>query len=254
MLDASPFRRTFRRKKMAEEIEILDDKMQSRYGKTHEYDGVDNERQFRYEKIHGNDGLCTVLLELFNAMAELRLKAEYRDYLAYACTSLKGNNINDMIWRVQKMDWQAVAQGVLEEESTMVNEKRRRLPLSPTPYLDDIAKAADRLGCEAAMMRYQIIAYADRNSFCHSGIKEMISQGYVQELAERIVEDLRSLDTIFRDRPHEQIEMLRLVKVVEKEWFVRVWTEETRRGRRVLYAPTKKGYQKMLSKAGAILT
>ena len=82
MLDASPFRR----KKMAEEVEIFDDEIQSRYGKTHEYDGVDNELQFRYEKIHGNDGLCTVLLELFNAMAELRLKAEYGDYLAYACT------------------------------------------------------------------------------------------------------------------------------------------------------------------------
>ena len=248
MLDASPFRR----KKMADEIESLDDRMQSRYGNIHESDGAANELQFRYEKIHGNDGLCTVLLELFNAMAELRLNAEYGDYLAYACTSLKGNNMNDMIWKVEKMDWQAVAQRILEEESTMANEKRRRLPLSPTPYLDDIAKAADRLGCDTAMIRYQIIAYADRNSFCHSGIKEMIAQGYLQDLAERIIEDLRSLDTIFRDRPHEQIEMRRLVKVVEKEWFVRVWVEETKRGRRVLYAPTEKGYQKMLSKAAAV--
>ena len=248
MLDASPFRR----KKTAEEIEILDDEMQSRYGKTHEYDGVDNELQFRCEKFHGNDGLCTVLLELFNAMAELRLKAEYGDCLAYACTPLRGNNTNNKIWRVQKMDWQAVARRILEEESNMANEKRCRLPLSPTPYLDDIAKAADRLGCEAAMIRYQIIAYADRNSFCHSGIKEMIAQGYLQDLAERIIEDLRSLDTIFRDRPHEQIEMRRLVKVVEKEWFVRVWAEETGRGRHVLYALTEKGTQKMLSKANAV--
>ena len=184
-------------------------------------------------------------------MAELRLKAEYGDYLAHACTSLKGHTMNDMIWKVEKMDWQAVAQHILEEESTMVNEKRRRLPLSPTPYLDDIAKAADRLGCEATMIRYQIIAYAVRNNFRHSGIKEMIAQGCLQELAERIIEDLRSLDTIFRDRPHEQIEMRRLVKVVEKEWFVRIWVEETRSGREVLYTPTEKGYQKLLSKAAA---
>ena len=249
MLDAS----LFRRKKKADEIESLDDEMQSRYGKIHEYDGIDNELQFRYEKT-GKDGLCTVLLELFNAMAELRLKAEYGDYLAYACTSLKGNNMNDMIWKVEKMNWQAVAQRIHEEESTMANEKRRRLPLSPTPYLDDIAKAADRLGYDAAMIRYQIIAYADRNSFCHSGIKEMIAQGYLQELAERIMEDLRSLDTIFRDRPHEQIEMRRLVKVVEKEWFVRIWVEETKRARRVLYALTEKGTQKMLSRVAAVPT
>ena len=185
-------------------------------------------------------------------MAELRLKAEYGDYLAYTCTSLNCSNMNDMVWKVQKMDWQAVAQRIQEEESTMFDKKRRRLPLSPTPYLDEIAKAADRLGCDAAMIRYQIIAYADRNSFCHSGIKEMIAQGYLQELAERIIEDLRSLDTIFRDRPQEQIEMRRLVKVVEKEWFVRVWAEETKRGRRVLYALTDKGTQKMLSRAAAV--
>lgn len=108
--------------------------------------------QSRYEKIHGHDGLCTGLLELFNAMAELRLKAEYGDYLAYACTSLKGNNMNDMIWKVQKMDWQAVARHILEEESNMANEKRRHLALSPTPYLDDIAKAVDRLGCKESMI------------------------------------------------------------------------------------------------------
>ena len=153
--------------------------------RNHGYAGLETELQFRYEKIHGNDGLCAVLLELFNAMAELRLKAEYGDYLAYAWTSLRGNNMNDMFWKVQKIDWQAVAQRILEEESTMANEKRRRLPLSPTPYLDDITKAADRLGCEAGMIRYQIIAYAERNNFCHSGIKEMIEQGRLQRLAER---------------------------------------------------------------------
>ena len=31
----------------------------------------------RYEKIHGSHGLCTTLMELFNAMAELRMKALY---------------------------------------------------------------------------------------------------------------------------------------------------------------------------------
>ena len=48
--------------------------------------------------------------------------------------------------------------------------------------------------------------------------------------------------------------MQRLVKVVEKEWFVRVWVEETRRGRDVLYALTEKGTRKMLSKAAAVPT
>ena len=51
-----------KKKKIAKEVEILDDEMSS-----------------RYEKIHGNDGLCHNLVELFNAMAELRMMAEYGD-------------------------------------------------------------------------------------------------------------------------------------------------------------------------------
>lgn len=43
--------------------------------------------------------------------------------------------------------------------------------ISPTLFLDDIAKAAERLGHEVGIVRYQIIAYAD---FGHGGIKGMI--------------------------------------------------------------------------------
>ena len=67
MLKAAPLRR----KKMEKEIEILDDEMQS-----------------RYDKIHGQDNLCFALVELFNVMAEVRIKAEYGDYLAYTCTAI----------------------------------------------------------------------------------------------------------------------------------------------------------------------
>ena len=66
MLQAGPFVR----KKMKEEVEILDGEMQS-----------------RYDKIHEDDGLCHTLVALFDAMAEIRMKAEYGDYLAYTCAA-----------------------------------------------------------------------------------------------------------------------------------------------------------------------
>ena len=50
-------------------------------------------------------------------MAELRLKAEYGDYLAYTCTALKGEGMNDLIWKTEKLDWQAVAKQIREEET-----------------------------------------------------------------------------------------------------------------------------------------
>ena len=81
MLHATPFYR----KKIAKEVEILDGEMQS-----------------RYDKIYGDDGLCNALVEIFNTMAELRMKAEYGNYLAYTCSALKPQRMDELIWRISR--------------------------------------------------------------------------------------------------------------------------------------------------------
>ena len=231
MLEAAPFLR----KKIEQEVQILDDEMSS-----------------RYEKIHGNNGLCHTLVEQFNAMAELRMMAEYGDYLAYTFPALKANTMDDMIWKVEKLDWQAVAEKIKNEEATLEEEKLcRRVkspsPMSPTPYLNDIAKAAKRLGYEVDVVRYQILAYAERNNFCHSGLKAMIEHGDFQQLAERIMEDKRALGYIYRGRPSAQIEMRKMIKFIEKEWFLGVVLDESRKGRLVKFYPSDKALKKMKS-------
>ena len=218
------------KKNIAKEVEILDDEMSS-----------------RYEKIHGNDGLCHTLVELFNAMAELRMMAKYGDYLIYTCSALKTEGMNDMIWKIEKLDWQAVAEKIKKEETTLAEERHRRLPISPTPYLDDVAKAAHRLGYEVDLVRYQIVAYAERNNFCHSGIKAMIHHGDFQTLAERMMEDKRCLEVIFRGRPSAQIEMRKIIQIVENEWFVRVYIDEAWKERPVKFYPSDKALSKMKS-------
>ena len=76
-----------------------------------------------------------------------------------------------------------------EEEGTLAEENLRNRHFPPTHYLDDMGKAAERLGSERAMIRYQINAYAEPNNFCHSGIKAMVEKGDFQELREQIMED-----------------------------------------------------------------
>ena len=225
MLEAAPLQR----RKMAKEVGILDDEIHS-----------------RYDKIHGADGLCFTLVELFNAMAEIRLKAEYGDYLAYTCCALKGEDMKEMIWKVEQLDWQAVADKIKAEEEKRDSDRyRRRLPLSPTPYLDDVAKAASRLGYDESLVRYQIMAYAERNNFCHSGVKALAENGDFQALAEKILEDKKALDVIFQGRPHEQIQMRSIIKIVEREWFYRIWDDGTGRQREVRFNLTEKAEKKL---------
>lgn len=37
------------------------------------------------------------------------LKAEYGDYLAYTCAALRNESISDLVWNIDKCDWQEVA-------------------------------------------------------------------------------------------------------------------------------------------------
>ena len=123
------------------------------------------------------------------------------------------------------------------------------IKIAPTRYLDDIAKAASQLGYEGSLVRYQILAYAERNDFCHFGIKDLAEHGHLNSLGENFLEDLRSLDIIFRDRPHEQIEMRKTIKIVEKEWFQRLFFEENgRKQRELVFVLTEKGNAEFLSK------
>ena len=73
----------------------------------------------------------------------------------------------------------------------------------------------------------------------------MAQNGDFVELGERILEDLRSLDVIFRDRPREQSEMRSVIKSVEKEWFCKLWFDGTGRQRRLKFLLTDKGTQKL---------
>ena len=66
-------------------------------------------------------------------MAELRKKAESEDYLAYICSALRGEIFNDMVLKIQKVDWQEVGKRVLAEEKSMAERAARGLDHLPAP-------------------------------------------------------------------------------------------------------------------------
>ena len=61
--------------------------------------------------------------------------------------------MNDMMWKLQKLDWQAVGDRIRAEEDQRAERKERRLNPALTPYLDDVAKAASRLGYSESLVR-----------------------------------------------------------------------------------------------------
>lgn len=108
-----------KQEKAKNELSVLDDVMQS-----------------RYDMIHARGGLLDILVKEFNAMAEIHLTLEYGDYLSLACRKLKDKSMDEMQWRVDKVDWEDAAQKIREEEIALEEEQRHRPIRTPTPYLD----------------------------------------------------------------------------------------------------------------------
>ena len=145
--------------------------------------------------------------------------------------------MDEMQWRVDRVDWTEAAQKIREEEEiTIEEEQRHRIIRTPTPYLDSIREAAQILGLAEKAVRCQIVGYGERNSICHSHLEVMILNGCLQALAEKIVEDKKALDITHQNQPKDQIEMRVAIGSLSHEYFQRMWEADGR----VFYTPTKK--------------
>lgn len=200
---------------------------------------IDKMVQSRHELLHGHRGLCRMLVNEFNALSELRIRVEYGDYLAMACTDLKKlkrplgpNGEDNGYFGWKRVQWQQVASELLREEAEA--REREQLGLPPDnnvvmKWTETIAEASKILGYEARIIRYQILAYAERNNVCHNGIQSMVNNAEFDDLAMQIVEDKAALNAIYEGtRPRDQIDLRGVIGRVQSMWFehIRVNTWE----------------------------
>ncbi|KAI9722250.1 MAG: hypothetical protein M1812_001722 [Candelaria pacifica] len=213
----------------------------------------------RYDEVHGINGLCDILMESAAAMMEPQLLTDYGDYFALNLKRLRKGDMKDMSWRKPGkgfIQWQQVSAMLQDEESKtdvfhdwMSSPVKRRIP--DTPIIDDLKKAAkiiNKARDDTTSMwvikedlSFEIHTYAKRCNLCHSGLEDLIKGMQWQCLAERICQDLASLGLVYRDRPHEQIEMRNKIKKLEHEWFRKCYVVR----RNVIWLPSQKACDKI---------
>ena len=175
----------------------------------------------RFDEVRGPWGLCEMLIRNAALIADVRLKVEYGDHLAISLTKLKEERFGGFQWKLDpRLDWVDVAEILTKEKEQrdrFLDSANLRRP--ETPWLDDIHKAANKLGVSEDQLIYEITWYAKRNEFCHSGIKRMIEETDWGNLANRIIMDNMSLCAMYQGRPQEQIKMRNCIAGIEREWF-----------------------------------
>ena len=121
---------------------------------------TDDMIQSRWPSLHSKEGFCTLIVNEFNALAELRMKVEYGDYLAMACNDLKHlqhSQGGHLSWNSHS--WQQVAAGLLDEEANARKEEQLGTPIDQRKqqkWGETVQEAAQILGCEERIVRYQI--------------------------------------------------------------------------------------------------
>ena len=181
--------------------------------------------EVKRERIHGPQGTCDALVEAVHAFRDIRLDLEYGDYLAIACRKYRTNEMSDMMWKTHpEMDWQDVEAEMATEDRDMkewIQAQRRgsSAPAPPTPWLDDLARAAARLGMKKTDVRFEIASYAKRNSLVHSNVESLILEARFAELATHIVRDKENLNKLYGDNPRIVIDYRLAIGRLESEWF-----------------------------------
>ena len=179
----------------------------------------------RFEETHGEGGLCDTLINSTKAMLELRLKIEYGDYLAVNCATLKENRFQGYLWKNgmgKAFDWIKVAE-LLFEESTSMEEwakaPKGSKPKPPTPWLQDLERAALELGTSKDQLAFEIQYYAQRNQYCHRGIKHLLDDCDFQALAKRILADRKALRRLYIDHEDDAMNMRSALDRFQEKWF-----------------------------------
>ncbi len=202
----------------------------------------------RWDEVHGEGGLVDALLQNTSVMIELRLYQQYGDCLAENLKRARGNDFNDLIWKLEGKDWVQVADE-LEKEEIAVKVSRERVrvfgaprPRLETPWYNGVEEAARRLRMDSEDLKWEIMTYATRNRISHNGIGQLVDVCDWQRLAERIAKDLRVLGKIYPGRGYEQLAMRKAIKRFQMEWFDHIVTLDSGQ---ILCKPNERAQKKL---------
>lgn len=98
------------------------------------------------------------------------------------------------------------------------------------------------------MLSDQILAYADRNNMCHTGITNMIDAVNFQGLAQRI-KYIKELLVKCSERERSEMEnYMTMIQEIQDEWFMSVFLVSSD-SEIMTYVLTSKGNQKLITVA-----
>lgn len=168
--------------------------------------------------------VCDSLIDSIRAMLELRLKFEYRDYLAVNYASLEETQFQTNLWREgERLDWIAVSK-ILDKETALIRERQKEWwtsdPEPSIPWLRDLETAANHLGTKCELLIFEIQFYAKHSKIDRpSSVNDLLRCCNFEALARQICKDKQALNKLYPIPSTNAKNMRRAIERLEGNWF-----------------------------------
>lgn len=168
--------------------------------------------------------VCDSLINSIRAMLELRLKFEYRDYLAVNCASLEETQCQTDLWREgERLDWITVSD-ILDKETALIREREKEWwasdPQPSVPWLRDLETAANQLGTQSEFLIFEVQFYAKHSKIDQpSSVNDLLRCCNFEALARQICKDKQALNKMYPIPSTNAKNMRSAIERLERSWF-----------------------------------
>ena len=164
------------------------------------------------------------LIDSIRAMLELRLKFEYRDYLAVNCASLEETQLQTDLWREgERLDWITVSE-ILDKETALIREREKEWwtpdPQPSVPWLRDLETVANQLGTKSELLIFEIQFFARHSKIDRpSSVNDLLRGCNFEALARQICKDKHALNKLYPISSTNAKNMRSAIERLEGNWF-----------------------------------
>lgn len=168
--------------------------------------------------------VCDSLIDFIRAMLELRLKFEYRDYLAVHCANLEETQCQTHFWREgEKLDWIAVSE-ILDKKMGLIREREKEWwildPQPSIPWLRDLETAANQFDTQSELLIFEIQFYAQHGKIDRpSSVSDLLRCCNFEALARQICKDKQALNKLYPVPSTNAKNMRSAIERLEGNWF-----------------------------------
>ncbi|KAL8671895.1 MAG: hypothetical protein Q9168_003619 [Polycauliona sp. 1 TL-2023] len=188
------------------------------------------------------EGLHQMIAGYFQSKSSVLMSNELCDFVQWAHQELRTEDIRSLLWTLPRpatpqLHWQMIQRELTQDTAGMLqlDAMARRSQPMPEGYKEpsfrwflEFAKAVHILQADNLLMRDKIKALAEGSPVCYGGIRQLLRECNLEDLAWQLARATSNLDWFFKDRgdPEGEVSMRNILERIKAFHFTHCYLQE----------------------------